>query len=95
MGRAHLDPDLDELRPASYSPIPGCRSARLDRLVERASLVELRRTVGVCGTRRRPGANARLVAHHAELRLARMWGGGELATIGGLRFVVPAPAVVR
>ena len=38
-------------------------------------------------------ANARLVAHHAELPLARMWGGGEVASVDGLRFVVPVPSV--
>ena len=40
----------------------------------------------------RPRANARLVAYHAELPLARMWGGGEVASVDGLRFVVPCPA---
>lgn len=38
-------------------------------------------------------ANARLVAYHAELPLARMWGGGEVASVDGLRFVVPVPSV--
>ncbi len=38
-------------------------------------------------------ANARLVAYHAELPLARIWGGGEVASVDGLRFVVPVPNV--
>jgi hypothetical protein len=38
-------------------------------------------------------ANARLVAAHARLPLARAWGGGELASVDGLRFVVPVRSV--
>jgi TnpA family transposase len=38
-------------------------------------------------------ANARLVAYHSELPLARIWGGGEVASVDGLRFVVPVPSV--
>jgi TnpA family transposase len=38
-------------------------------------------------------ANARLVAYHAELPLARLWGGGEVASVDGLRFVVPVPSI--
>jgi len=34
-------------------------------------------------------ANARIVDHHAGLELATRWGGGEIASIDGLRFVVP------
>jgi TnpA family transposase len=34
-------------------------------------------------------ANARIVDTHAELDLAERWGGGEIASIDGLRFVVP------
>jgi len=34
-------------------------------------------------------ANARLVAAQGLIRLARAWGGGEVATADGLRFVVP------
>ena len=34
-------------------------------------------------------ANARIVDYHAKLRLAERWGGGEVASIDGLRFVVP------
>jgi hypothetical protein len=34
-------------------------------------------------------ANARIVDHHADLELATRWGGGEVASIDGLRFVVP------
>ena len=35
-----------------------------------------------------PG-NARLVNHHAQSDLARIWGGGEVASADGMRFVVP------
>src|ERR1044072_345818 len=34
-------------------------------------------------------ANARIVDVHAKLPLAERWGGGEVASIDGLRFVVP------
>jgi TnpA family transposase len=34
-------------------------------------------------------ANARIVDYHARLPLAERWGGGEVASIDGLRFVVP------
>ena len=34
-------------------------------------------------------ANARIVDHHARLELVTRWGGGEVASIDGLRFVVP------
>jgi TnpA family transposase len=34
-------------------------------------------------------ANARIVDYHAALELATRWGGGEVASIDGLRFVVP------
>lgn len=34
-------------------------------------------------------ANARLVAYHSGLALARAWGGGEVASADGLRFRVP------
>jgi TnpA family transposase len=34
-------------------------------------------------------ANARIVDHHAKLTLAERWGGGEVASIDGLRLVVP------
>lgn len=34
-------------------------------------------------------ANARLVEYHSRLPLAQMWGGGELASADGLRFITP------
>ena len=40
-------------------------------------------------------ANAPLVARQAGLPLAQAWGGGLVATIDGMRFVVPVPARVR
>jgi TnpA family transposase len=39
------------------------------------------------------GANARLVDYHARLELAAAWGGGELASADGLRFVVPVRTI--
>lgn len=38
-------------------------------------------------------ANARLVDFHTTLPLARAWGGGEVASADGLRFVVPVRSV--
>jgi TnpA family transposase len=37
-------------------------------------------------------ANAPLVARQADLRLAQAWGGGMVAAVDGMRFVVPVPA---
>src|SRR3954468_12361273 len=37
-------------------------------------------------------ANAPLVARQAGLALARAWGGGMVAAVDGMRFVVPVPA---
>jgi TnpA family transposase len=34
-------------------------------------------------------ANARIVDYHSKLWLAELWGGGEIASIDGMRFVVP------
>jgi TnpA family transposase len=34
-------------------------------------------------------ANVRIVDYHSTLWLAELWGGGEIASIDGLRFVVP------
>lgn len=38
-------------------------------------------------------ANAALVDHHSGLELAKAWGGGELASADGLRFVVPVKTI--
>ncbi len=38
-------------------------------------------------------ANARLVEFHQQIPLATMWGGGEVASADGLRFVVPVRTV--
>jgi TnpA family transposase len=38
-------------------------------------------------------ANARLVDYHATLPLAQTWGGGEVASADGLRFVVPVRTI--
>jgi TnpA family transposase len=38
-------------------------------------------------------ANARLVDYHSDLELAAAWGGGELASADGLRFVVPVRTI--
>lgn len=38
-------------------------------------------------------ANARLVDYHSHLPLAKAWGGGEVASADGLRFVVPVRTI--
>jgi hypothetical protein len=38
-------------------------------------------------------ANARLIAAQADLELARLWGGGLVASVDGLRFVVPIATI--
>ena len=38
-------------------------------------------------------ANARLVDSHAQLPLAQAWGGGEIASADGMRFVVPVRTI--
>jgi hypothetical protein len=38
-------------------------------------------------------ANARLVEYQNGLRLAQLWGGGEVASADGLRFVVPVRTI--
>jgi TnpA family transposase len=38
-------------------------------------------------------ANARLVDYHSHLSLAKAWGGGEVASADGLRFVVPVRTI--
>jgi len=38
-------------------------------------------------------ANVRLVAAQAEIRIAQAWGGGEVASADGLRFVVPVRTI--
>lgn len=39
------------------------------------------------------GANARLVDYHAGLELSRAWGGGEMASADGMRFVIPVATI--
>nr|WP_256102516.1 transposase [Streptomyces sp. Ncost-T10-10d] len=38
-------------------------------------------------------ANAALIAHQASIPLAQAWGGGLVASVNGMRFVVPVPSV--
>ncbi|MCU4949031.1 transposase [Bacillus cereus] len=38
-------------------------------------------------------ANAKLVDFHSQLHLANMWGGGEIASADGLRFITPVKSV--
>lgn len=38
-------------------------------------------------------ANATLIEHQASIPLARAWGGGLVASVDGMRFVVPVPSV--
>jgi TnpA family transposase len=66
-----------------YKPLvdesnPALREARLRYVAQRYVRPE---TVAA--------ANARIVDVHAKLPLAERWGGGEVASIDGLRFVVP------
>jgi TnpA family transposase len=39
------------------------------------------------------GANTRLVDYHTPLPLAQAWGGGEMATADGMRFVIPVSTI--
>jgi TnpA family transposase len=39
------------------------------------------------------GANTRLVDHHTPLPLAQAWGGGEMASADGMRFVIPVATI--
>ncbi len=38
-------------------------------------------------------ANARLAGYHTPLPLAQAWGGGEMASVDGMRFVIPVAAI--
>ncbi|EQD69836.1 Transposase, Tn3, partial [mine drainage metagenome] len=38
-------------------------------------------------------ANTRLVDYHARLALANAWGGGEMASADGMRFVIPVSTI--
>ncbi|WUF07139.1 Tn3 family transposase [Streptomyces sp. NBC_00485] len=38
-------------------------------------------------------ANATLITHQASIGLAQVWGGGLVASVDGMRFVVPVPSV--
>ncbi|GAA4029555.1 hypothetical protein GCM10022232_89250 [Streptomyces plumbiresistens] len=38
-------------------------------------------------------ANATLIEHQASIPLAQVWGGGLVASVDGMRFVVPVPSV--
>jgi TnpA family transposase len=39
------------------------------------------------------GGNTRLVNYHARLALAQAWGGGEMASADGMRFVIPVSTI--
>ena len=39
------------------------------------------------------GANARLAGYHTPLSLAQAWGGGEMASADGMRFVIPVATI--
>ncbi|CAG6393617.1 hypothetical protein SCOCK_210057 [Actinacidiphila cocklensis] len=60
--------------------------AALEPEPEPASLLELR-----LATYR--AANATLIEHQASIGLATAWGGGLVASVDGMRFVVPVPSV--
>ncbi|MEV5745464.1 Tn3 family transposase [Microbispora rosea] len=60
------------------------RFAALEPEPEPASLLDLRAAVN---------ANATLIDHQASIGLAQEWGGGLVASVDGMRFVVPVPSV--
>ncbi len=65
-------------RPLVDDSNPALRESRLRYVAQRYLRVE---TLAA--------ANARIVDYHAKLPLSERWGGGEVASIDGLRFVVP------
>jgi hypothetical protein len=67
-------------RPIAKKGVPALERARLS-----PRLPELR-AAGDPGRRERP-----LAARQADLPLAQAWGGGLVATVDGMRFVVPVP----
>ena len=69
-------------RPIAKMGAPALERSRLSHVFQNYFRPE---TIGV--------ANAPLVARQAGLRLAQCWGGGLVAAVAGMRFVVPIPAV--
>src|SRR5664280_977897 len=69
-------------RPIAKKGAPALERSRLSHVFQNYFRPE---TIGV--------ANAPLVARQAGLRLAQCWGGGLVAAVDGMRFVVPIPAV--
>ena len=69
-------------RPIAKMGAPALERSRLSHVFQNYFRPE---TIGV--------ANAPLVARQAGLRLAQCWGGGLVAAVDGMRFVVPIPAV--
>lgn len=69
-------------RPIAKKGIPALERSRLSHVFQNYFRPE---TIGP--------ANAPLVARQAHIPLARAWGGGLVAAVDGMRFVVPVPAV--
>jgi hypothetical protein len=68
-------------RPVAKKGVPALERARLSHVFQNYVRPE---TLAA--------ANAPLVARQADLPLAQAWGGGLVAAVDGMRFVVPAPA---
>ncbi len=69
-------------RPIAKKGVPALERSRLSHVFQNYFRPE---TLGM--------ANAPLVARQAGLPLAQAWGGGLVAAVDGMRFVVPVPAV--
>jgi hypothetical protein len=68
-------------RPVAKKGVPALERARLSHVYQNYVRPE---TLAA--------ANAPLVARQADLPLAQAWGGGLVAAVDGMRFVVPVPA---
>jgi TnpA family transposase len=68
-------------RPVAKKGVPALERARLSHVFQNYVRPETLAT-----------ANAPLVARQADLLLAQAWGGGLVAAVDGMRFVVPVPA---
>ncbi|MGH3190136.1 MAG: Tn3 family transposase, partial [Streptosporangiaceae bacterium] len=69
-------------RPIAKQGVPALERSRLSHVFQNYFRPE---TIGP--------ANAPLVARQARIPLARAWGGGMVAAVDGMRFVVPVPAL--
>jgi TnpA family transposase len=70
------------LVPVTRSDIPALTRVRLSHVDQNYLRAETLRA-----------ANARLINYQASIPLTRMWGGGQVASVDGLRFVVPVATI--